>query len=113
MRQVYQTRHDAFVAAIEREIGDLVLPPMTGTGLHALVTLREPLPVEALVTRAAAAGVGIYPARPYYLNPPLETSLVMGYTGLNEKMIDEGLRRLSTVLRAFMRETARTAVTSG
>jgi GntR family transcriptional regulator/MocR family aminotransferase len=109
MRQVYQARHDAFVAAIERELGDLVLPPMTGTGLHALVTLREPLPVEALVARAAGAGVGIYPARPYFLDPPPETSLVMGYTGLNEKMIDEGMRRLGRVVRALIRETAQTA----
>ncbi|MDB5058090.1 MAG: GntR family transcriptional regulator [Chloroflexi bacterium] len=109
MRQVYQTRHDAFVAAIDRELGDLVLPPMTGTGLHALVTLREPLPIETLVRRAAREGVGIYPAQPYYLNPPPETSLVMGYTGLNEQMIAEGMRRLGTVIRATMRETARTA----
>jgi len=51
--------------------------------------------------------VGVYPSRPYYVNPPAETSLVMGFTGLNERQIDEGLRRLGQVLRSLMREGER------
>jgi GntR family transcriptional regulator/MocR family aminotransferase len=104
MRMIYQSRHDTFVAALHRELGDLVLAPTTGTGLHTLVTLRASLPVEALVARAAAKGVGIYPARPYYLNDPGTTSLVMGFTGLDEGKIDEGMSRLGSVIRAQMAE---------
>jgi GntR family transcriptional regulator / MocR family aminotransferase len=104
MRLIYQSRHDTFVAALHRELGDLVLTPTTGTGLHTLVTLRAPLAVAELVARAAAVGVGVYPARPYYLNTPPATSLVMGFTGLDERKIDEGLRRLGQVIRAQMRD---------
>jgi GntR family transcriptional regulator/MocR family aminotransferase len=106
MRLIYQSRHDTFVAALQRELGDLAMPPTTGTGLHTMVTLRAALPVEELVERAAAVGVGVYPARPYYLSPSLATSLVMGFTGLDERKIDEGLRRLGQVIRAQVREAA-------
>jgi len=44
-------------------------------------------------------GVGVYPAAPYYLRPPERASLLMGYTGLNERAIEEGLRRLGREVR--------------
>lgn len=109
MRLVYQERRDAFLAALERELGDLALPPMAETGLHALVRLRAPVPEATLVARAAAQGVGIYPASPYYLDPPAETALVMGFTGLSERRIGEGLRRLGRVLRPLVGEARRSA----
>lgn len=103
MRQVYQIRHDTFLEALRRELGDLILPPQGGAGLHALITLREPVCMDALVEDAAAVGVGIYPAHPYYLCPPDRSSLVMGFTGLSETAIEEGLRRLGGVLRKAAR----------
>jgi GntR family transcriptional regulator/MocR family aminotransferase len=102
MRLVYQERRDAFLAALERELGDLTLPPLAETGLHALVRLRTPVAENALVARAAALGVAIYPARPYYLQPPAETALVMGFTGLTERRIAEGMRRLGRALRPLI-----------
>jgi GntR family transcriptional regulator / MocR family aminotransferase len=101
MRLVYQGRHDAFLAGLERELGDLILPPEAGTGLHTLVTLRAALPIDELTASATKVGVGIYPARPYYLRPPEHASLLMGYTGLDEGAIEEGLRRLGRVARGL------------
>jgi GntR family transcriptional regulator/MocR family aminotransferase len=99
MRLVYQARHDAFLEGLRRELGDLILPPEAGTGLHTLVTLQAPLPMDELVANAERVGVGIYPAAPYYLRPPERASLLMGYTGLNERAIEEGLRRLGREAR--------------
>ncbi len=104
MRLVYQGRHDAFLAGLHRELGALIEPPMSGTGLHTLVTLRAHLPAQELVARAALVGVGIYPAHPYYLKAPAHTSLVMGFTGLSEAQIDEGLHRLGGIVRAMTDE---------
>jgi GntR family transcriptional regulator/MocR family aminotransferase len=101
MRLVYQARHDAFLEGLARELGDLALPPIADTGLHALVGFVRPLPEPELVARAAAAGVGIYPARSHYLAPPARTELIMGYTSLDEQHIREGLRRLGRVVRAL------------
>ncbi|HWE63916.1 MAG TPA: PLP-dependent aminotransferase family protein, partial [Chloroflexota bacterium] len=107
MRQVYQARHDAFLEGLARELGDLALPPVADTGLHALVSLHVPVPEHALVARAAAVGVGLYPARAHYLlAPPERTELIMGYTSLSEQQIREGLRRLSRVLRQILHESA-------
>ena len=103
MRRVYHSRRDAFLSAVDRELGELVEPVIADTGLHALVRLRGTLAVGELVARAAAAGVGIYPAGPHYLHPPDGAALVMGFTGLDELHIAEGLRRLGKVMRQLAR----------
>jgi GntR family transcriptional regulator/MocR family aminotransferase len=113
MRLIYQARHDAFLEGVARELGDLVLPPIADTGLHALLGFTEPLPERDLVARAAAAGVGIYPARAHYLAPPARTELIMGYTSLDARQIGEGLRRLGRVVRALRHDAACAASSGG
>jgi len=103
MRQVYHSRRDAFLSAVERELGQLVDPVVADTGLHAMVRLRGAVAEGELVARAAGAGVGIYPAGPHYLQPPEGVALVMGFTGLDELHIAEGLRRLGKVVRELAR----------
>ena len=99
MRRIYHSRRDAFLAAVGRELGELAEPVVADTGLHALVRLRRAPAEGELVARAAAAGVGIYPASPHYLQPPEGVALVMGFTGMDELHIAEGLRRLGKVVR--------------
>jgi len=74
---------------------------ITGDGAGAHVVLwprgrrgRE----EALVTRAAARGVGIYGISPYFQNRPTRTGFLLGYSRLTEADIREGIRLLGEVL---------------
>jgi GntR family transcriptional regulator/MocR family aminotransferase len=48
--------------------------------------------------RAARAGVGVYPVEPFYLNPPKEVGLLLGYASMPEKQITEGIRRFASVV---------------
>jgi GntR family transcriptional regulator / MocR family aminotransferase len=57
---------------------------------------RDRLP--SLVKRAAAAGVGVYPATPYYLHPPRRAGLLLGYASLSEAEIRRGIERLGQCL---------------
>jgi GntR family transcriptional regulator/MocR family aminotransferase len=56
--------------------------------------------VPALLTRAAASGVGIYPLAPYYLKPPRRAGLILGYAALNERDIRAGVRAFAKVFGA-------------
>jgi GntR family transcriptional regulator/MocR family aminotransferase len=68
--------------------------------VHLLVWLNDVAPrkVDAVIARAARAGVGVYPITPCYADPPRRAGLLFGYASLTEAEIREGIRRLAEVL---------------
>ena len=56
-------------------------------------------PEERLVDRAAARGVGVYGISRYYLDRPGPAGLMLGYSGMTETEIRDGIRRLGETLR--------------
>jgi GntR family transcriptional regulator/MocR family aminotransferase len=51
------------------------------------------------VARAAEKGIGIYPVTPYYLQPPKQAGLILGFACLNERQIRAGVHALAEVMR--------------
>jgi GntR family transcriptional regulator/MocR family aminotransferase len=50
------------------------------------------------VQQAAALDVGVYPGAPYHLEKPAPPSILLGFSGLSEADIEEGVRRLAEVI---------------
>ena len=48
--------------------------------------------------KAENAGVGLYTADSFYIQPPKRTGVVLGYAPLRERDIREGIRRLAEAL---------------
>ena len=101
-RTLYGRRRAAFVAALESALGDRAVYRDTQAGLHMLVALPGVAPerTRSLILSAREAGVGIYPARSFYLEPPDRVELIMGFTRLAEDAIAEGVARLAGVVDA-------------
>jgi GntR family transcriptional regulator/MocR family aminotransferase len=104
-------RRAALLAALLETLGDAVMVAGADAGLHVVVWLsRVPRAREdALVTRARAAGLGLYPVTPLYALAsaaarPDTAGLVMGYASLDEQAIRDGVRMLGEVLEAFSAE---------
>jgi GntR family transcriptional regulator/MocR family aminotransferase len=93
-------RREALLEAISTYLGERVEVCGADAGLHVVLWLRgvhrDHLP--SLVERAAAAGVGVYPATPYYLHPPKRAGLLLGYASLSETEIHRGIERLGQFL---------------
>jgi GntR family transcriptional regulator/MocR family aminotransferase len=86
--------------AIERHLGGRAEASGINAGLHLMLWLRN-FPASRsreLRMRAARAGVGVYPVEPFYLNPPKEVGLLLGYASMPEKQITEGIRRFASVV---------------
>ncbi|MGH2351394.1 MAG: PLP-dependent aminotransferase family protein, partial [Chloroflexota bacterium] len=133
-RALYAARRSALVAAVRRHLGAMegVGPPNASVlggeaaGLQAPLYLPEHLSEAAVVTAAAARGVGVYPIGACYDLPlpadptglPSESArrwagdawggagrrhrrpgLLLGFAALPEKAIDQGVRRLGDALR--------------
>lgn len=93
-------RREALLAALDRHLGDRVEITGINAGLHVLVWLQgfATRRLPALRRRAAEQGVGIYPVTPYYREAPKRAGLLLGFASLQEKEIEEGIRRLARLL---------------
>jgi GntR family transcriptional regulator/MocR family aminotransferase len=101
-------RRATLLASLSATLGDAVTVVGADAGLHVVVWLnRVPRAREdALVARARAAGLGLYPVAPLYASAqatarPDTAGLVMGYASLDERAIERGVRTLKAVLEAF------------
>jgi GntR family transcriptional regulator/MocR family aminotransferase len=101
-------RRAALLAALSATLGDAVRVVGVEAGLHVVVWLNG-VPrdaEEALIARARAAGLGVYPVTPLYslapaTNRPDVAGLVLGYASLNPRTIVRGVQILGEVLGAF------------
>lgn len=98
MRRLYAVRRHALVGALIRTFGDTVCIGERHGGLNMLVTLDVPLSEADVAKRAAAAGVGLRIASPYYTVPPKRATFLMGFAAMPEAQMYEGVRRLARAI---------------
>ena len=93
-------RRRALISALRESFGGRVEVAGENTGVHLVVWLNDvrPRDLDALIARAARAGVGIYSVAPYYAAPPRRAGLLFGYAALTEGEIRAGVRRLAGLL---------------
>jgi len=100
MRTLYGARRQTLVRAFETYFGDRVTILGGNAGMHLMIRLRSGLDDDEIERRARASGVGLVSARPYYLcggRPNNVGEFVLGYAGLSERRIREGVRRLAKI----------------
>lgn len=97
LRHAYGRRRAVLVNALQTHLPQLVCCSDVAAGLHVMLTLPACFDEAQVVQQAAAAGVGVYPGAPYYLVQPAPPSILLGFSGLTELEIEEGIRRLATV----------------
>jgi GntR family transcriptional regulator/MocR family aminotransferase len=96
MRWVYRERHDQITTILRRTFSDelRVIPTAAGVHLAALTTRRSAAEVEAVIGRAALAGVGLQATAAFAVDHEPLAGLLFGYGGIATEHIEEGLRRL-------------------
>jgi GntR family transcriptional regulator/MocR family aminotransferase len=99
LRQAYGRRWQVLVNALDRYLGSTVHFTRVPAGLHVMLYLGDGLGETAVVQKAAAVGVGVYPGQQYHLLTPPPPSILLGFSGLDEREIEEGVRRLGEVFK--------------
>lgn len=95
LRRQYGEKRATLVEALERYLGDRVTYSPFAAGLHIML-FAQPAVVEArLVREAADRGVRVYAGATYHLESPPPPSILLGFSGLDEPTIVEGVRRLA------------------
>jgi GntR family transcriptional regulator/MocR family aminotransferase len=100
MRTLYDRRRQALVHALATHFGDRAATLGGSAGMHLVIRLRCKPDDEELIRRARAAGVALVSTRLNYLGDewgrPIN-EFVLGYAGLSERRIQEGVRRLAEI----------------
>lgn len=95
-------RRGLLLAAIGEVFGTRARVVGDNAGLHVVVWFdAADAQEDVLISRALAAGVGVHPVTPQFLDPsvlPPGVGLVMGYAALSAREIKMGIEALGTVL---------------
>src|SRR5262249_49202992 len=105
-RPVYRRRLHALTAALHQRLANF---PTHGVaaGLHLMIELDAGLDERALVAAAARRSVRVYGAGAYRANPRQgPPALIVGYGGIGETEIPEGVRQLAFAIEEVRRKSA-------
>src|SRR5215472_2308643 len=69
-----------------------------GSGTHVVLWPNPSISEEDLIARAAIQDVGVYGNAKYFLKTPKNPGLMLGYSGMNDEQIREGVRRLAKAI---------------
>jgi GntR family transcriptional regulator/MocR family aminotransferase len=95
LRQLYGEKRVVLVAALEKHLGDRVTYSPVAAGLHVMLFAEAGVDEARLVEEAAARGVRVYAGAPYHLEQPSPPSILLGFSGLADEEIVEGVQRLA------------------
>ncbi|HWM06678.1 MAG TPA: PLP-dependent aminotransferase family protein [Actinophytocola sp.] len=95
----YAARHRRIVEVLRRDFADRLDVVPSTAGLHLAAYVRGQVDVDALVTRAAEAGVAVENLGAYYGEGPGLPGLALGYGAIELDKIEPGLLRLAACWR--------------
>ena len=98
LRTAYGQRHEILMQALHTHMPDSVQYSTNPAGLHVMLFLAAGVEETAVIHRAMQAGVGVYAGARYHLQQPAPPSILLGFSGLSEDDIVEGVRRLGAIL---------------
>ena len=98
VRRRNAARRRALLEAIHKYVGDRASITGDGAGAHIVLWPKKHVAEESLITQAAARGVGVSSISRYFLTPPSQVGLMLGYCRMKEEEIREGVRRLAEIL---------------
>ena len=99
MRALYARRQQTFIAALERDPIPAIRIEAAPAGLHLLGRLPRQTNDRQVSRELAKAGIDARPLSEFAIIRRLPPALILGYTGINERAIRDGVRRLRRALR--------------
>ncbi|SEB63668.1 DNA-binding transcriptional regulator, MocR family, contains an aminotransferase domain [Pseudomonas saponiphila] len=100
LRGFYRQRRDAFQVALHRHFADLADWQVPEGGLFFWLSLKQPLDTRTLLQSALEQDVTFMPGEPFFSEPERNHGhLRLNFSHIDPTRLDEGLKRLATVIR--------------
>jgi GntR family transcriptional regulator/MocR family aminotransferase len=104
MQRIYFDRQKVLFESLKYHLPSITPLPAVA-GLHLAGFLPNGFPVDELITRSAATGVGLYSIAPFYTSNA-RAGLMFGFGSCNASDIAEGIARMSKVYEAMTRSAS-------
>ena len=101
MRSLYAERQAILVQAAAQELKGVLEVPPADAGMHLIGWLPPGTDDTAASTGAMSNGVYAPALSSFYLGTPGPPALLLGYTGVSENEVREGVHRLATALTSL------------
>ncbi|HXZ81669.1 MAG TPA: PLP-dependent aminotransferase family protein [Terriglobales bacterium] len=101
MRMLYLQRRNALVDALGKELDGLLEILKADAGMHLVGLLPRRFQDVAVSEAAARERLSVMPLSICYLRPAPRPGLILGYAACGPNEIQEGVRRLSKILRTL------------
>jgi DNA-binding transcriptional MocR family regulator len=101
IREVYRSRRDAMIAALEEHFPEDVSFTRPAGGLFLWVELPEGMDARRFLESALEERVAFVPGDSFFPNGGHENTLRLNFSAMPEERITEGVRRLAGVLAKF------------
>ncbi|MGM9944183.1 MAG: PLP-dependent aminotransferase family protein [Lysinibacillus sp.] len=98
---LYREQSDAMLAAMDKYFPSTVKYTKPEGGMFIWVTLEEGVSALELFEKSMEQKVAFVPGDPFYTNPENVNTLRLNYTNSTPEMIEEGIRRLGTLLHQY------------
>jgi 2-aminoadipate transaminase len=100
LRDLYRTRRDAMLAALEEQFGEHASWTRPQGGMFVWATLDERIDTTDLLALATKQGVAFVPGRAAYMDGQSgSSSMRLNFAGITEEHIHEGIRRIGNAIR--------------
>jgi 2-aminoadipate transaminase len=100
LRDLYRTRRDAMLAALEEQFGEHASWTRPQGGMFVWATLDERIDTTDLLALATKQGVAFVPGRAAYMDGQSgSSSMRLNFAGITEEHIHEGIRRIGKAIR--------------
>lgn len=100
LRSFYRLRRDAFEVALQTHFADLADWQVPQGGLFFWLSLKQPLDTRTLLKSALEQDVTFMPGEPFFSEPERNHGhLRLNFSHIDPARLDEGLKRLATVIR--------------
>ncbi|EBA14759.1 probable transcriptional regulator, GntR family protein [Roseobacter sp. SK209-2-6] len=99
MRRLYRTRRDVLYEALCRDCSAWLEPQWTDAGMHMVAWLKGGIDDQAAHEALLAAGIESLPISLYCIESLERTALVLGFSGVDERIIPRLVERLAKILK--------------
>lgn len=98
MRTIYEKRQYFLITEIEKELNGILKVSKSPSGMHLIGWLEKGLDDREVAKKAAENGLSLSPLSSYCLKSKLNSGVILGYTGFNEKQIKNGVKKIKEIL---------------
>ncbi|NER82338.1 MAG: PLP-dependent aminotransferase family protein, partial [Leptolyngbya sp. SIO1D8] len=99
MRHIYDQRRQVLVNSLNNYFGSRVTILGENAGIHLMAKIETTFPDQVVIQRAANSNVGLMSAQGYYLTHAKMGEFIFGYAQLDQMHIEQGIQKLSQVLK--------------